>query len=322
LDAAFTQIIPNNTYFRDINDANPNYVYGVNNAFYPSMISDTSPLGCTFCITPTPTVTSTQTQTPTVTSTPTPSTPAFSPSSISNLQTWYDAADASTFTLRTGTQNVERWNDKSINAYYVYQSGTTLQPTWSASTPGSAWSGKTVVYFDGTDYLARTTGTSFSDSAFTYFVVAYASNTNTDSLIMNMTDQAPPVNAGKYRAYISNPIGNDRTLTVGNDNNFIRWTWTSPTTLGGKNGYMLIASSGTTAGAFSGQANNLIYQSSGSAGTIPNNVAAISIGANNDGAAKLTGYVAEIIVYGKNLTQTEYNNVISYLQTKWNYSSW
>jgi hypothetical protein len=290
--------------------------------------SNTPTPSVTATSTPTPSVTATRTatptQTPTATLTPSP-TPGFSPSSISNLQTWYDSADASTFTLRTGTQNVERWNDKSANAYYLYQTGTTLQPTWSASTPGSAWSGKTLVYFDGTDYLARTTGTSFTDSGFTYFFVAFNNSSNTNALIFNMTDQAPPVNSGKYRAYIGPgrpvPLEN-RSLTMGSDDFGISWFWSTPSTLGGKNGYILAASSGTTSGSFSGNANNLIYQTSSSAGSVPNTVSAISVGANNDGAAKFVGYVAEILVYGKQLTQIEYNDVISYLQSKWNYNSW
>jgi hypothetical protein len=109
---------------------------------------------------------------------------------------------------------------------------------------------------------------------------------------------------------------------MGADNNAIQWFWSTPSTLGGKNGYLLGAVSGTTSGSFSGNANNLVFELSSSTGSIPNTVAAISVGANNDGGAKLTGYVGEIIVYGKQLTQTEYNSVISYLQTKWNYNSW
>jgi hypothetical protein len=109
---------------------------------------------------------------------------------------------------------------------------------------------------------------------------------------------------------------------MGSDDLGIQWFWSTPSTLGGKNGYLLGAASGTTTGSYSGNANNLIYEASTSAGSIPNTVTAISIGANNDGGAKFVGYVAEIIVYGKKLSQTEYNNVISYLQTKWNYNSW
>jgi hypothetical protein len=332
LNSALTQPVPNNYY----SSGGTRWFLTTGGA---GQITTADPNGCltitntptaTSTPTPTPTVTQTATNTPTPTNTPTqtntPSpTAGFSPSTISNLQVWYDSADASTFTLRTGTQNVERWNDKSANAYYLYQTTQASQPTWSASTPGSAWSGKTLVYFDGTDFLARTTGTSFSDTAFTYFVVAFMNSSNTDALIMNMTDQAPPVSAGKYRAYIGpgavSPLSN-RSLTMGADDRGLQWFWTTPSTLGGKNGYLLGVTSGTTTGSFSGNANNLIYDLSPSAGTIPNTVSAISVGANNDGAAKFVGYVGEIIVYGKQLSQTEYNNVISYLQNKWNYNSW
>ena len=245
-------------------------------------------------------------------------------SSISSLALWLDATDLSTISISPAGTDVTQWNDKSSNAYYVYQSTQASQPTWSASTPGSAWSGKSLVYFDGTDYLLRTTGTSFSDSGFTYFFVAYGTGPNNNAgLVFNMTDQAPPVNNGKYRAYLgTSSFPYSYALTMGDDNNFIQWRWSNGTTLGGKNNYYLGATSGTTGGTYSGNTNNLVYDNSGSAGSVPDTVNDISIGANNDGAAKFVGYVAEIIVYGKQLNQTEYNNVISYLQTKWNYSSW
>jgi hypothetical protein len=283
--------------------------------------------------TPTPTPTTTLTSTPTGTGTPTP-TPTttltqsptaspvpFDPSQITELRTWYDANDATTITKRTGTDFIEVWADKSGNNYNLTQSTASAQPLFTGGTSVASWSANTYVYFDGNDYIARTTGTSFSDSGFTYFFVAKIQNTEADGLTFNYTDQAPPVNIGKYRAYQSQ-VASERTLDLGADNNRMRWIWTPPATLGGKNEYQYGFVSGTTAGAFSGSVNDLIYNSSQNIGSIPSTIAAISIGANNNGDAPTVGYVAEIIVYGKVLTTTEKNNVETYLKNKWRYNTW
>jgi hypothetical protein len=283
--------------------------------------------------TPTPTYTPTQTTTPTQTSSPTPtttttltptpsSTPTgFTPSSISELRTWYDANDATTITKRTGTDFIEIWNDKSGNGYNLTQTTASSQPLYTGGTSVSSWSGNSYIYFDGGDYLSRTTGTSFSDSGFTYFYVALVDNSELDGLIFNYTDQAPPVNVGKYRAYQSGG-GINRILVNGGDNNVLRYDWTTPSTVGGKNGYQYGWVSGTTLGSLSGSVNNLVDVIIESAGTIPDVVTAISVGSNNDGAAPIIGYVAEIIVYGKVLTTTEKDNVETYLKNKWGYNTW
>ena len=290
--------------------------------------------------TPTPSVTTTQTptntstQTPTNTNSPTPTstatptftptpsvTPVFNPSQISELRTWYDADDATTITLRGGTDFIEKWDDKSGNGYHLTQSIAANQPLFTGGTSLASWSANTYIYLDGSDYLARTTGTSFSDTGFTYFYVGRIDNNEADGLLFNYTDQSPPVNAGKYRAYQS-VFGFNRSLILGADNNRLTFDWTSPSTIGGKNTYQYGFVSGTTAGAFSGSVNDIIATTTGSAGTVPNDVNDISVGANNDGGAPVLGYIAEIVVYGKVLTTTEKNNVETYLKNKWGYNTW
>lgn len=287
---------------------------------WASPVPTATPTG-TPAATPTPSPTTTNTPTPSIT----PSQPAFSPSSISELRTWYDANDATTITKRTGTDFIEVWQDKSGNNYHLTQSTASAQPLFTGGTSVASWSGNTYVYFDGGDYVSRTTGTSFSDSGFTYFYVARMNDSSSsNSLVFNYTDQAPPVNVGKYRAYQGTAtFPANRSLTLGADNNFMRFDWASPSTsLGGKNQYQYGWVSGTTAGAFSGSVNDIAWDASGSAGTIPDSIAAISLGANNDGGAPIIGYVAEVIVYGKVLSTTEKNNVETYLKNKWGYNTW
>jgi hypothetical protein len=40
------------------------------------------------------------------------------------------------------------------------------------------------------------------------------------------------------------------------------------------------------------------------------------------GIAASNGTIYEVIVYNRVLTQTEANNVLTYLKSKWNYSTW
>ena len=71
----------------------------------------------------------------------------FSPRSISGLVAWFDADDASTFTL-SGT-SVSEWRDKSGNGYAVSQSVGNNQPARTGTLRGRA-----CVDFDGSnDYL-------------------------------------------------------------------------------------------------------------------------------------------------------------------------
>jgi hypothetical protein len=276
----------------------------------------------TTTLTATPTATPTNTPTTTLTTTPTPSatTSVFSPSSISELRTWYDAADSSTITLRSGTDFIERWNDKSGNNYNLIQTSASNQPLFTGGTSLAAWSANTYVYFDGGDYVARTTGTSFTDSGFTYFFIARIANGRSNDLLLNYTDQTPPVFVGKYRAYKSVEAQFQRIL-LGADSNSMTWQWESPANLGTKNSYMYGFVSGTTAGSFSGSMNDLTYTFTQGQSS-PDTVNVISLGANNNGDAPMLGYIGEIIVYGKVLTTTESNNVLTYLKNKWNYSGW
>lgn len=71
----------------------------------------------------------------------------FNPKSIANLVAWFDADDASTFTLSGDA--VSEWRDKSSNAYSVTQTTANNQPSRTGTVKGRA-----TVDFDGSnDYL-------------------------------------------------------------------------------------------------------------------------------------------------------------------------
>lgn len=76
----------------------------------------------------------------------------FSPRSLSGLVAWFDADDASTFTLN-GTA-VEEWRDKSGNGYSVAQTIANDRPARTGTVRGRA-----TVDFDGNnDHLITTSG--------------------------------------------------------------------------------------------------------------------------------------------------------------------
>lgn len=104
----------------------------------------------------------------------------FSPRTISGLVAWFEADDATTFTL-SGT-SVSEWRDKSGNGYAVSQSTANNQPARTGTVGGRA-----TVDFDGTnDYLfSDNTGLStfFSgDKAMTVFCVGEMHNSSEMSL--------------------------------------------------------------------------------------------------------------------------------------------
>lgn len=88
---------------------------------------------------------------------------AFLPTDLANLEFWYDAQDASTFTL--DGSDVDQWDDKSINGFDLAQGTTANKPTKTTD------SGFDSVLFDGTDDVLSATGISFSITAMTEIMV-------------------------------------------------------------------------------------------------------------------------------------------------------
>ena len=100
----------------------------------------------------------------------------FNPRNLSGLVAWFDADDASTFTL-TGTA-VGEWRDKSGNGYSVSQSTGNNQPARTGTVGGRA-----CIDFDGTNDYLFSDGTGLSaamsgDKATTTFIVGEMHNSS------------------------------------------------------------------------------------------------------------------------------------------------
>ena len=99
----------------------------------------------------------------------------FTPASISDMITWYDANDSDTIT-KDSNDFVSQWEDKSTEGNNLTQSTGTNQPKWIDSIQN----GLPVIRFDGTDnYIDRSTYVNGALTQPTTFAAVYSMPTNT-----------------------------------------------------------------------------------------------------------------------------------------------
>ena len=253
--------------------------------------------------TPTPSVTQTNTPsvtpslTPTNTNTPTPSsTPAtFNPSSLGNLQYWFMSNTG--FTTST-------WTNYGLLAGSITQGTATFQPSAVSTTMGS-FTG-TAIQFASRDVMSGTfTSTNFS--AQTCFLVmkrvaASTANKLAYTLTSNYSVQAEVGSSGPFPGRI-NAAGVGRNFTYP------------------ASGNVLVTTSGTTTAA-DNYVNDTLISTSNSTYSPVNAVTQFQVG-NDPGSSNSSDFrIFEILTYNKVLNSSEYNQVVNYLKSKYQYSSW
>jgi hypothetical protein len=216
---------------------------------------------------------------------------AFSPSDISNLAIWLDAADASTLTL-DGSNNVEQWNDKSGNGRHVEQSNATLRPARTLSSIN----GLTALTFDGTDDRLIGTFASIAQPA-TFFIV---------SRIANVTGAKILFDSRQTTAH--SLFSNAAALSIISAASSI-----SGGTVAAATAFM---SSGQFNGASSVLRLNRSQVATGNAG-VGSLTDGISLGISRTGGSPLNGSIAELVYYSKLLSAGEITSVEDYLAAKW-----
>jgi len=274
----------------------------------------TYPLTC-----PTPTPTNTQTQTPTTTTTstntPTPSaTPQFLPSNIANLYQWFDTSVGSNITTRTsgGETFVESWTGRT-GGYFVSQTTAANQPKLVAGAFGFPFSG--ITFSGGTDFLSGDAGNVATPTGNTTFIVARIA----DEVNALMFDVAASGGTSETTTslYINSPVFPAASVvqmrSVGGSVNINNWNTRS------KYPKLLGATSGNTS-TRSGMFNDIAQTSTGTF-TSGNRYATIRFSTDTP-IAPSNGTIFEVLVYNRVLTQTEANNVLTYLKSKWDYDNW
>ena len=230
---------------------------------------------------------------------------------LTGLAAWLDASDTTTITESSNA--VSQWNDKSANGYHFTQGIGANQPLTNTNTKN----GQNVITFDGTDdFLENSSIASIfsgTDKILTVFCVYKASPTVTSFQSPfggrdtgNNTRVAYAMRGTNFNKQIFWQRVNDAATTnnidTGQDND-------------GLFNLVSIKQTGTDV-VINYNKTQIIDQSDTYGATTVDN---FGIGATVGGGSlnRMTGDVAEFIVYDRALSTSEINQVNDYLYTKW-----
>lgn len=223
-----------------------------------------------------------------------------------DLQVWYDGADLTTYVPSANDEGqITQWTDKSNFAHNANPDGGAAKPTYENTVLQNGYG---YLEFDGGDSLTVNPFTQLASAAgYTVFIVARQLNT-TGLQVLTATDQADLSIVGGTGVYSVAMAGATAVTTKATDTN---WHVHS----------LIYDGTGAT------NADKLKYRVDKTAealvftGTVATTTNASSneffIGNDVSGTNGLTGYVAEVILFNKTLSATEYANVENYLSTKW-----
>lgn len=214
-----------------------------------------------------------------------PTASGFNPLSISGLEGWWDAADASTVTIATG---VSEWRDKSGNGRHASQGTGNNQPDYTGTL-----NGRKIITFDGTNDSLATTSFSVSQP---YSLIMVARRTGGGvANFYDRLDAGPSLGtfAGLFFIFVTSGLNGPAQDT---------------------NYHIFHAKHNGAASVFRFDKADF---ATGNPGTAALN-AGIRFGARSDGAGNfLAGSIAEILFYSKILTDAEQAAAETYLSNKW-----
>lgn len=226
----------------------------------------------------------------------------FSPTQISQIHSWYDAADATTMSL-SGNQ-VTSWTDKNNHVTQFTQATATSQPLLQTN----AINGKSALSFDGGDMMTAMISNSVGTDTTVVYVLQLANYSSRIPFSFNTTTYnfGPDIyfNAGQI------------TWNTGdsNSNAFSNSVVPSTTTahiITVKNDSALNEARLYVDGAFVGTA---LYRNTSIANfTSPR----LYIGNWVSGNYYITGFFAELVIYNKVIDETERADLEYYLKDKW-----
>ena len=226
---------------------------------------------------------------------------SFLPDSISGLKIWLDADDASTIT--EVANKVSLWSDKSGSNNDFPQATGAKQPSTNTRTQN----GKNVIDFDGSDKSIRNAVSSLSNSGgMDIFIVAkqdVVSGTFLGNTFLRSGLELGIYTEALMFSFHSRTAGGSfKSVKAAEDLSPHVFTGIFPLNTGDFITARIDESQiGTTGGA------DMLY-------TNP----ALTIGVS-DGFSQfdLDGYIAEVLIYNRNLSAPEITSVESYLNSKW-----
>jgi len=233
----------------------------------------------------------------------------FSPPSISGLSLWLDAADSSQFTFSSGS-NIATWKDKSGLNNTATATGSPVLQTYTINGRQSVFLSN-APYFGGSISITGTTVTTFAVATTT----ATLPLTGSDQRLVSLENGSGP-DYGRTDGTIA-------LFNQGNSSWIGTWRVSGPIANSGitQNVPFLACSKydGTNGFLWKNGSPGSIA-SSGSTGTFGVTKYGIGNRANNS-SEFWRGYIGEVIIYNTSLSDTDRQNVETYLAQKWGLNS-
>lgn len=224
----------------------------------------------------------------------------FSPDDVAGLVLWLDASDAATITHSGGA--VSQWDDKSASGLDVVQATGGNKPTTGAATQN----GLNVISFDSTDTLAVAPGSPICAAAYSIFTVfrktGSANAFECAPITMTVSNVASPFDAWDTNRFIDLAAYSGSYTNIKTSTSWAQFSW--------------IGVSGAT-DTFAERKDGSAVASGTQAQPWSVTSQVITIASRDDGVTKLTGDIAEILIYDVELTGTDLTDVEDYLATKW-----
>ena len=253
---------------------------------------------------PTPTPTTTTTNTPTPTNTPSVTPPPFVPSSLSNLQYWFDATSGLTYDI---FYNVSNWTNYGLLGSTVNQGTVSRQPKLSLSSTLGSYTGY-AVGFTNRAYMSATFG-SANYSSSTVFSVMKINGVSGSGWSIDLFDTGANNYSWSWQSYDTGSTS------------IVRKTPGSSTSPSRTKAPLLLATSGTSSSFFTASFNDVLG-TSGSTTYTGTTATQFEFGYEPGVNTATNIEVFEYLVYNRVLTSTEYANVMNYLKTKYQYNTW
>jgi len=229
-----------------------------------------------------------------------------SPDELDGCVLWLDAADTATITVTEG--RVSQWSDKSATAAHMIQADAAKRPL----TGQLNLNGLNTLYFDGTRWLGGAAVLQQGDDSFSYFALWQRMDENTSA--RTVFEQADIAAAKGTRAALLT-IGNGRTYGFNGQSNDAH---TLAPYLPGQWMMSGLEIDGRATRNVSLYSNGDFYLGSINIETQSTGVSGACVGCKVANKAEImSGYIAEIIVFDRVLSDMDRNAVLYYLQEKW-----
>ena len=211
--------------------------------------------------------------------------------------TWLDGADDDVFSYSSGTL-VSQWRDKSGNDNHVNQSTTSSQPTRNRTL-----NSKSVVDFDGSNDSLSSSNSLTLSSGHTMFAVTLIDAFSSDAGLISINNQLSngiTIHTSGLAYFYFGSGGYNTTQSVSTSTSYILTkVWTGATS-----GNRISYKNGTQGYSTGTMANS-------------NSTGVLRLGQQS---TYYNGYIAEVVIYNRELSQDEITKVHNYLQNKWNIS--